>query len=80
MDTRTGEIFPLTAKQIRELNEEPGNEGRFVPVNNLPNGSCQRCKGRGAVRAGMFSRRFRPCRCTMTEPQMKTRIAEGKRL
>lgn len=59
--------------------EAPAKAASMAPITKYPDAICKRCKGRGAVRVGMFSRRYRPCRCTMTEAEMKSRIAEGKR-
>lgn len=65
MDTRTGKIHELNGRTLEQLaGDEGGKEGDFVPLLRLPDGTCAKCKGTGSVRAGLFSRRFKPCRCT----------------
>lgn len=66
MDTRTGKIYPLvdgmTLEQLsKKLNAEDGD---LVMLDKLPEGTCRKCRGTGSIRAGLFSRRFKPCRCT----------------
>lgn len=65
MDTRTGLIHEMqpgeTLRDLeRRLNAQPGD---LVPVARQADGVCPKCKGTGAVRRGMFSKRFKPCVC-----------------
>ena len=63
MDTRTGLIYE--AESAAALAKKLGtDEGNIVMLDKLPEGTCRKCLGTGSVRAGMFSRRFKPCRCT----------------
>jgi hypothetical protein len=65
MDQRTGQIHPLNGRTLAELAAaENGKVSDFVPVARHPDGTCRRCNGTGAVRRGLFSKRFKPCRCT----------------
>ncbi len=65
MDTRTGQIHELGGRTLAQLaKDEDGKESDFVPLMRLPDGTCAKCRGTGAVKAGMFSRRWKPCRCT----------------
>jgi hypothetical protein len=66
MDTRTGQIHQLRdgetlADLERRLHAKTGD---LVMLDKLPEGECRHCHGTGKRRAGMFSRRFKPCRCT----------------
>lgn len=67
MDTRTGKIYDLPeGVSIKSLAKEIGAKpSDLVPVGRRPDGTCRRCNGTGAVRRGLFSKRFKPCRCTM---------------
>lgn len=66
MDTRTGQIHDLNGRSLAQLaKDEGGKESDFVPIFRRPDGTCRRCNGTGSVRAGMFSRRFKPCRCVV---------------
>ncbi len=67
MDTRTGEIHEMlegeTLPQFaRRLGGQPKD---FVPVAHRPVGQCPKCHGTGAVKRGLFSRRFKPCECVL---------------
>jgi hypothetical protein len=63
MDTRTGLIYE--AESAAALAKKLGaDEGDIVMLDKLPEGTCRKCHGTGSARAGMFSRRFKPCRCT----------------
>lgn len=63
MDTRTGQIYE--AESAAALAKKLGtDEGNIVMLDKLPDGTCRRCNGTGRKRAGMFSRRHKPCRCT----------------
>lgn len=66
MDTRTGEIHELgPGESIAALARQLGGVPKdFVPVNHLPSPVCPKCKGTGAIRKGLFSKRFKPCKCT----------------
>ena len=66
MDTRTGKIHDLcpgetVADLARRLNAK---ESDLVMLDKRPDGKCSRCGGTGRRRAGLFSRRYKPCRCT----------------
>ena len=66
MDTRTGLIHQLVPGETlddlaRRLNAEPSD---VVMLDQLPSGACRRCHGTGRMKAGLFSRRYKPCRCT----------------
>lgn len=65
MDTRTGLIHEMQPGETmqdmeRRLNAQRGD---IVPVARQPDGKCAKCKGTGAIRRGLFSRRFKPCVC-----------------
>ena len=65
MDTRTGLIHEMQPGETlrdmeRRLNAQPGD---LVPVARKSDGVCPKCKGTGAVRRGIFSKRFKPCVC-----------------
>lgn len=63
MDTRTGKIYE--AENAAALAKKLGvDESDIVMLDKLPDGTCRHCNGTGRKRAGMFSRRFKPCRCT----------------
>lgn len=63
MDTRTGLIYE--AESAAALAKKLGtDEGNIVMLDQLPSGACRRCHGTGRMKAGMFSRRYKPCRCT----------------
>lgn len=73
MDTRTGEIFE--GKDIEDLIQQAKKADKFdrtegqlledlVPLKKLPTSDCKRCKGTGRRRAGVTSKRFKPCKCT----------------
>lgn len=67
MDTRTGEIHEMNARETmddfaRRLGGQPSD---FVPVARPADGKCPKCKGTGSVRRGMFSKRFKPCECVL---------------
>lgn len=57
MDTRTGQIVELDA------NTPQPPPYRYVPLGNLPDAGCQRCKGTGIKRITANGRRI-PCACT----------------
>lgn len=63
MDTRTGQIYEAesAAALAKKLSAD---ESDIAMLDKLPEGTCRKCHGGGAVKAGMFSRRFKPCRCT----------------
>lgn len=75
MDTRTGEIHDLnhgetledfTARLIAAKVVAPSSRPQdFVEVKRRPDGKCAKCNGTGAVRKGLFSRRFKPCACVL---------------
>jgi len=62
MDTRTGKFYEGTPVEIEKQFKVPA--ARLVPVGNLPAATCPICLGRGYLKRGLFSRRFKPCSCT----------------
>lgn len=63
MDTRTGKIYE--AESAAALAKKLGaDESDIVMLDKLPEAECRHCHGTGRRRAGLFSRRFKPCRCT----------------
>lgn len=63
MDTRTGQIYEAESAAV--LAKKLGcKEGDIAMLDKLPDNGCRKCHGTGKRRAGMFSRRFKPCRCT----------------
>lgn len=66
MDTRTGKIYELNkGEDVAKLAKKLGaDEGDFVRLDKAPDETCRFCHGTGRKRAGIFSRRFKPCRCT----------------
>lgn len=67
MDTRTGQIHELRdGETIDDLAQRLGGQPKdFVPVARPADGACPKCKGTGAVRRGLFSKRFKPCKCVL---------------
>lgn len=66
MDTRTGLFHELQPGETlpdlqRRLNAKPGD---LVEAARSADLRCPICKGVGAVRRGLFSKRFKLCRCT----------------
>ncbi len=45
----------------QRIGEDPT---KLVPLAKAPASDCRRCHGKGSVKAGLFSRRFKPCKCT----------------
>lgn len=66
MDTRTGEIHEMqTGETLEDFARRLGGVPKdFVPVGHAPSAVCRKCGGTGAVRKGIFSKRFKPCICT----------------
>ena len=68
MDRRTGKIHEMLPVETlegraRRLGGEPSD---FVPVaTNEALPVCRRCQGKGFVRAGLNSKRFKPCKCVL---------------
>ena len=67
MDMRTGLIHELKEGETLEtLAAQLGGKPKdFVPVARRADGVCPKCKGTGAVRRGLFSKRFKPCECVL---------------
>ena len=42
-----------------------GKVSDFVPVARQADGVCPKCKGTGARKRGLFSKRFKPCECVL---------------
>lgn len=65
MDTRTGIIHDMRdGETIDDLARRLGGRPKdFVPVARRPDGVCPKCKGTGAIRRGLSSKRFKPCEC-----------------
>lgn len=66
MDTRTGIIHEMQqGETLEQLAQRLGGAASdFVEVKRQPV-ECRRCGGTGRVRAGLNSRRFKPCRCVL---------------
>ncbi len=63
MDTRTGQIYE--AESAAALAKKLGtDESDIVMLDKLPSATCRHCSGTGRRKAGLFSRRYKPCRCT----------------
>ena len=67
MDMRTGLIHELKEGETLEtLAAQLGGKPKdFTPVARQADGVCPKCKGTGAVRRGLFSKRFKPCECVL---------------
>lgn len=67
MDTRTGLIHDMQDGETMEqfAARLGGKPKDFVPVARHADGVCPKCKGTGAVRRGLFSKRFKPCECVL---------------
>lgn len=67
MDTRTGLIHELHEGETMEdfARRLEGKPSDFVPVARKPDGVCPKCKGTGAIRRGLFSKRLKPCQCVL---------------
>lgn len=37
----------------------------MIPVARLPVATCKKCRGKGSRKAGLFSKRFKPCECVL---------------
>lgn len=66
MDTRTGQIHEMADNEsfedfVKRIGVDPSY---LVSVENIPDATCKKCNGTGAVRKGMFSKRWKPCGCT----------------
>ncbi len=73
MDQRTGKIYEAeNMKSLMELmrGDDPHNrtdkelEDDLIPIKYDPDPNCRKCHGRGSVRRGIQSNRFKPCKCT----------------
>jgi hypothetical protein len=66
MDTRTGELHEMRkGESKRELSERIGVPEKYlVPLGKAPEPDCPKCGGKGGVRAGVHSKRYKPCKCT----------------
>ena len=67
MDTRTGIIHELNeGETLEDLRRKlKALEDDIVPVARPADGKCPKCNGTGAVRCGLFSKRFKPCECVL---------------
>jgi hypothetical protein len=72
MNTNTGIIYDKlpgeTTEQLAARLNSSGVFGKasdYVPVARHPDGTCKKCKGTGAVKRGLFSKRFKPCECVL---------------
>ena len=67
MDTRTGQIHEMHAGETIEsfAARLSGKPSDFVPVARQADGVCPKCKGTGARKRGLFSKRFKPCECVL---------------
>ena len=81
MDTRTGKCFEghdLTdiAKQALGGNPTPEQIEKkkkdLVTIDRMPDPDCKKCKGRGSRKAGLRSKRFKPCICTYSRAELKS--------
>ncbi len=89
MDTRDGSmhrfrggtednaLFESQAEYLKRTNGKPSD---LVPVEGEPVPDCTKCKGTGRVRKGMFSRRWKPCKCTYTDQDHKQAGFEAEEL
>lgn len=66
MDTRTGLIHEtLPGETMEQMAVRVGaRPDDMVPIASQPAPTCKKCNGTGSVKAGMFSKRWKPCRCT----------------
>jgi hypothetical protein len=67
MNTRTGEIHDMQDGEsmdafARRIGCLPSD---VVPLARRPDGVCKKCNGTGAIRRGLFSKRFKPCPCVL---------------
>jgi hypothetical protein len=67
MNTNTGTIHEIQFNEslndfAKRLGGKPSD---FVQVARHADGVCQKCKGTGAIKRGLFSRRFKPCSCVL---------------
>ena len=70
MNIDTGEVFKLNGKSLEEFCAQEGlNPKRMVVLKHGPDGKCLKCGGRGSIRRGVFSNRWKPCPCTYAENQ-----------
>ena len=51
-------------------------EDKLVPLDRLPSADCPKCKGKGRIKAGMQSKRFKPCKCTILKMLQEKREQE----
>lgn len=68
MDTRTGQIHEMLEGETMEsfAARMKGKLSDFVPVAHAAAiKDCPKCKGTGAIRRGLFSKRFKPCDCVL---------------
>ena len=66
MDTRTGLIHEmLPGETLAEMEKRlNARSGEIVPLQRLPVQVCRKCGGKGFRKAGLLSKRFKPCECT----------------
>ncbi len=67
MNKSTGEFYELRAgESMRDFATRTGAlRSDLVEVARLPDGRCRKCDGRGSIRAGLNSKRFKPCVCVL---------------
>lgn len=67
MDTRTGLIHEmLPGEDMADFSKRlKGAEDDFVAVAKQPDAQCSKCHGKGSVRRGLRSKRFKPCDCVL---------------
>ena len=67
MDTRTGQIYQLEeGESPKDLADRLGaQESDIVALERLPKITCSKCRGKGYVKKGLLSKRFKPCKCTL---------------
>lgn len=65
MDDRTGIIYQQNQNEtLAELSTRFGvPENHLIPLGNMPNDGCQKCKGTGIKKITASGRRI-PCQCT----------------
>lgn len=67
MDTRTGLIHEMRdGEKLEDLAARLNARTEdLVEISKRPDHQCQKCKGKGFIKAGILSRRFKPCVCTL---------------
>ena len=68
MNTNTGLIYALQDQETMEgLSHRLGVAlTDLVPLaTGKPNEKCSKCKGTGAIKRGLQSKKFKPCKCVL---------------